>query len=801
MIVKIRFLRLCLTDWRQWTKLRLRSALSVNRSLGTESCRAILFWAMKFCPPPPIHFNWWTLYPKFRVYGTAAILSRTAKFIVFLRFARWRRAVVLARSCCAQAAVLHQARSSAFVCTHFTMWFLAHYAQRKGCTAIRSFYWRIFRSRVRAQNRLRALLSLVNARLLSSAIDFFALAVFTKDNVVFAKIPCYVASRVAKSFMLDTDRVQCALLQKFILRRFLQGILRSWLLLMLASKRRRLLDSQTYFSSWCFFVNSAQRYREEAGRRHEQLQRLCSISQRVDKRLKCITLRHLHSLCRDRRNVFAAVACVSSRLRVHRCIKTVHAVLRHNLVISQAASKLRFKAVYGILRPVLCAWNQLVLVKAHRKLWDTRDAYKAFQNWSINAADIKQRRIALEVLQRRVLLSKNRFCFSFWHDVVKISHQKRSTSDKFFKSHLAAGLRKLLIAWRFLVFRSRRETILLSSCWFTWRGVVRDQKMQALALKSLRIQNLNRTLSIVIAAWSEWLLLRSRRRLMRRKIESKRSTFVSGRVFSYWLALTRQSASQMKQKCQNAFLFRAEVLLRAFYVRWRHVQVHKLQCVQKSLSSITRHTVSRFFALWAVRATAGIVGRLKKIACTALASRNSVISSFRLWRLFAFSHSSVQRHLATPNVASTLAQSGRVLLSSMTVSQRSRVMLLPRVLQVAFVWFNQRGGRSLRHSLLSCSDDSYNNAVGGSSNSSSSDERTPLSMSQLFASQASVGPAARHLGPSLEWHRPNFGAQTSLAIADESSRMIPMLGSEAPQVRAAQLQQMLDELYGKSMSP
>jgi len=27
------------------------------------------------------------------------------------------------------------------------------------------------------------------------------------------------------------------------------------------------------------------------------------------------------------------------------------------------------------------------------------------------------------------------------------------------------------------------------------------------------------------------------------------------------------------------------------------------------------------------------------------------------------------------------------------------------------------------------------------------------------------------------------------------------LGSEAPQVRAAQLQQMLDELYGKSMSP
>jgi len=140
MIVKIRFLRLCLTDWLQWTKLRLRSALS-----GTESCRAILFWVMKFCPPPPIRFNWWTLYPKFRVYGPAAILSRTAKFIGFLRFARWRRAVVLARSCCAQAAVLHQARSSAFVCTHFTMWFLAHDAQRKGCTAIRTFYWRIFR--------------------------------------------------------------------------------------------------------------------------------------------------------------------------------------------------------------------------------------------------------------------------------------------------------------------------------------------------------------------------------------------------------------------------------------------------------------------------------------------------------------------------------------------------------------------------------------------------------------------------------------------------------------------------------
>jgi hypothetical protein len=42
-------------------------------------------------------------------------------------------------------------------------------------------------------------------------------------------------------------------------------------------------------------------------------------------------------------------------VRVHLCIKTIHAVLRHNPMIPQASSKLRFKAVYGFLRPVLCA--------------------------------------------------------------------------------------------------------------------------------------------------------------------------------------------------------------------------------------------------------------------------------------------------------------------------------------------------------------------------------------------------------------------------------------------------------------
>ena len=794
--MRIRFLRSCVSDWRQWSKLRLRSALSVNRSLGTESCRVILFWAMKFCPSPPIHFNWWTLYPKFRVYGTSAILSRTAKFIVYLRFARWRRAVALTRACISQATVFQQSRSSAVTCMHFTSWFQAHYAQRKGCKAIRSYYWKKFRSRVRAQTRLRALFSLVNARLLSSAIDYFVLAVFSKENIILAKIPVHIASRVAKSFMLDNDCAQFVLLQKFILRRLLQGVMRSWLLLMLACKRRRLLDKRNYLFSWCFFVHSAQRYREEAGRRHEQLQRLCSISQRVDKRLKCITLRHLHALCRDRRNVFAAVACASSRLRVLRCIKSLYTVLRHIRSISQSAAKLRFKVVCGILRPAVCAWNQLILERAHRKLWDTRDSDAAFQKWLINAADIKRRRMALEVLQKRVLHSINRFCFSCWQGAVESSLQKRSASDRFFKYHLAVRLRRLLITWRCFVFRSRRNSLLLALCWSTLRSVVRDQNQQALALKLLHAQHLNTRLSIIIESWRERISLRLRRRLMRRKIESKRLTDMTSKVFCCWSALTEQSASKMKQKCQDALIFRAEVLLRAFYVRWGHVQAHFSDCVQKSLASIARHSVARFFSLWAVRATAGIVSRLQKMACTALAFRNSLISCFRLWRLFAFSHSHVQRHLAASDVASTLAQSGRALLSSMTVCQRSRVMLLPRVLQVAFVWFSQRGGRSLHQSLLSCSADSHNDSGG----SSSSDERSPLSISQLFASQTSAGPAARRPEPSLEWHRPNFGAQTSFEMA-VVSRTMPKLGSEAPQVRAAQLQQMLDELYGQSMSP
>jgi hypothetical protein len=140
----------------------------------------------------------------------------------------------------------------------------------------------------------------------------------------------------------------------------------------------------------------------------------------------------------------------------------------------------------------------------------------------------------------------------------------------------------------------------------------------------------------------------------------------------------------------------------------------------------------------------------------------------------------------------------------MTASQRSLVMLLPRVLQVAFVWFSQQGSKNIRASLLSCSADRgfRDDSRDGDSSSNSGDGSTPLSISQLFASQASSNSAIQTQSePSLEWHRPNFGAQTSFKISEVSSRYVHLSSSQAPQARAAQLQQMLDELYGKSESP
>jgi hypothetical protein len=801
-MVKIRILRSSVSNWHHWKKIRLRLSLSVNRSLGTESCRAILFWAMKFCSSPPIHFNWWTLYPKFRVYGTAAILSRTAKFIAYLRFARWQRAVVRGRSCDAQATVLQQAVTLSFVFKHFTSWCQEHFAYRKGCKSIRSRYWKIFRRRAQVQTRLRALYNLVNARLMTSAMDYLALAVFGKDNVVVGKIPIRVASRIAKSFLLpDVDSVLHAPIQKYILRRLLQGVIRSWLLIMLACKRRRFLDKRNHFSSWCLFVHSAQQYREEAARRHEQLQRLCSISQRVDKRLKCLTLRHLHALCQHRRNVFIAVANASSHFQVLGTIKTLHAVTHHNLAVFRASAKLRLKVMCDMLRPVWRAWKHLFMERAHRRLWDRRESDAAFQSWLNNAADIKQRKSALEVLQQRVLRSRNHFFFLSWRGIVDGSISKQSASDSFFKGHLALRLRKLFITWHFSVFRLKWDHVLVSSCCCAWRGVVKKGTARVLAFKSLLSDNLNRIMSRILKSWRAWCLLRLRRRVLCRKIESKRMTLVSSVFFFRWTALTEQAASKMKQKCQDALLYRSEVLLRAFYMRWQHLFTHRMHCVLKSLVSISRHVKSRFFFLWSFSATAAMTSRLRTVACAALASRNAVISSFRLWRLFAFSHSHVKRHVAASDVASALAHSGREMLSHMTASQRTRVMSLPRVLQVAFVWFSQRDSKNMRASLLSCSADrgSRDDSCDGDSSSTSGESRSRLSISELYASQASVMPPRRE--PAMEWHRPNFGAQTSFNISEVSSRNMQTSSYEAPQARAAQLQQMLDELYGKSDSP
>jgi hypothetical protein len=804
-MAKIRLLRSCLADWHEWKKLRLRSALSVNRSLGTESCRAILFWAMKFCSSPPIHFNWWTLYPKFRVYGTAAILSRTAKFIAYLRFVRWQRAVVRGRSCYAQATVLHQAHIFSFVSKHFTSWYQQHYAHRKGCKSMRLLYWKIFRSRSQAQIRLRALRSLVNARLLSSAIDYFALAVFRKDNVVLAHIPDRVVRRIARSFLLpDNDCVLHAPMQKYVLRRLLQGMIRSWLLFMFACQRRRLLDRRNFFFTWRLFVHSAQNYREEAGRRHEQLQRLCSISQRVDKRLKCMALRHLHALCQHRRNVFSVVASASSRFQVLCCIKTLRAVSRHNLAVFRSSAKLRLRVACCLLRPIWRGWNRLVSERAHRKLWDRRECDSAFQCWLSNATDSKQRRAALEVLQLRVVCSRNRYFFAHWQGVVESSVLKQSASESFFKDRRALQLKKLFVTWRYWVFRLKWDHLLVSSCCRTWRGVVKKRNERVLVLKSMLTHILNEMKNHVFKSWRDWQLMRLRRRTMGRKIESKRSTSVSSNFFSRWSAITQQARARTQEQYQDALIFRSEVLVRAFYMRWRQLQAHLIDCAMKSLASIARRRILTCYSLWSANTTASMTLRLRKMACTALALRNLVISSFRLWRLFAFSHSHVKRHVAASDVASAVAHSGRAMLSSMTASQRSLVMLLPRVLQVAFAWFSQQGSNNIRASLLSCSADRgfRDDSLDGDSSSHSGDGSTPLSISQLFASQASSNSAIQTQSePSLEWHRPNFGAQTSFKIAEVSSRNVHASSSQTPQARAAQLQQMLDELYGKSESP
>jgi hypothetical protein len=803
-IVKIRNLRSCVSLWHQWTKLRLRSAFSVNRSLGTECCCVILFWAMKFSPPPPVHFNWWTLYPKFRVYGTAAILSRLAKFIVYLRFARWQRAVVLARSCNSQASIIQQAQLSSFMCKHFMAWVQTHCAYLNGCRSIKSRYWKLYRSRVHAQTRLRALCILVNDRLLSSAIDFFALAVFGKHDVVLGCIPARVASRITKSFLLpDNECVLYARVQKLILRRLLQGMMRCWLLYMLACKRRRLFDKRIFFSCWRSFVHSAQLYREQSKRRHEQLQRLCSISQRVDKRMKFMALRHLHALCRDRRIVFASVASLSSRLQVICCVKTLQTVSNHNLAIFRATSKFRLKKACGVLRPIWRAWNLLVSERAHRKIWDRRESDAAFQTWLNNVADMRQRIIALEVLRTRVLASSKRLSFTSWQALVESSNLKRSAGEAFFKDRFAVLMRKLFVSWRVTVLRMKWDRALLASCFRKWRSAVVRRNKHVLSLKSMLSRISAKIVCNVLESWRAWFLMRAHRRVIGRKIECKRFTLVSSRHFSRWSALSAQAVSKMKEQYQDALIFRAEVLLRAFFMRWRLVRVHVMDCAQRSLTSIARHCVCRFLSRWRAHVTSMIMRRLQTMACYALAHRTLVVSSFRQWRLFAFSHSHVQRRVSAPDVASALAQSGRALLSNMTESQRQRVMLLPRVLQVAFVWYSQRGGNNLRESILSCSVDhgSLDDADGDSSSGSSVQEMQPLSISQLFSSQVSAGPAPWRSETFLEWHLPSFGAKTSFKMAEVSSRHAEPAASQAPRHRAAQLQQMLEELYGKGESP
>jgi hypothetical protein len=801
----IRNLRSCVSLWHQWAKLRLRSAFSVNRTLATECCCAILFWAMKFSPPPPVHFNWWTLYPKFRVYGTAAILSRIAKFIVFLRFARWKRAIVLARSCNSQAIVMQQAHSCSFLHKHFTAWCQAHCAYIKGCKLVKSRFWKVYRSRVLAQIRLRALLHLVNDRLLSAAIDYFALAVFGKDSVVLSKIPVRIASRVMKSFLLrDNECILFAPMQKFILRRLLQVMLRCWFMLMRSCQRRRLLDKRNYFSCWSIFVHSAQQYREQAERRHEQLKRLCSISQRVDKRMKFMTLRHLHALCRDRQTVFASVASESSRLQVICCVKKLYALSRRNHAIFRASLKLRLEVACGVLRPVWRAWNLVISEKTHRSIWDKREADAVFHTWLNNVTDMRQRTAALEALRSRVLAFRRQLFFSFWQALVESSKLKQSASDIFLKDRLALLVRKLFVTWHVSVFRLRWDHALMSSCVFKWRVALRRRKERVSSLKSLLSRNSKKIVCNVLESWRVLFLLRLHRRVIGRKIECKRLTLMVSFCFLRWSALIAHVVSKMKEQYQDALIFRAEVLLRAFFMRWRLVRKHLLDCAQKSLSAIAKHRLSMFFSRWFSLVTSLILQRLKTMACTALACRNSVTSCFRLWRLFAFSHSRVKRRVAEPDVASALVQSGRALLSNMTESQRYRVMLLPRALQVAFAWFSQRGGSNLRESLLSLSVDHGSNHDPDSDSSSSGSSgkgRSPLSMSQLFSSQVSLGPSARRSELSLEWHLPSFKAKTSFKLAEVSSRNKDIPASQAPQHRAAQLQEMLEELYGKSQSP
>jgi hypothetical protein len=803
-MLKIRHLRACASYWRQWTKLRLRSALSVNRSLGTESCCAIMFWAIKFSNPPPVHFNWWTLYPNFRVYGTAAILSRIAKFIVYFRFARWKRAVVLARSCSSQAVVLQQTHSFSFVCKHFTAWFQSHGAHLKGCKLIKSRHWKVYRSRVHAQIRLRALFLLVNGRLLSAAFDYFALAIFGKDAVILANIPVHISSRITKSFLLpDDDCIWYARIQKLILRRLLLGMLRCWFLLLLACKRRRSLDKRNHFSFWRSFVHSAQHYREQAKRRHEQLSRLCSISQRVDKRMKFMALRHLHALCRDRRTVFASVASASSRLQVLCFIKTLRAVSSHNLAFFHASSNLRLKVACSVLRPVWRAWHLVISERFHRKIWDRRESDAAFHNWLNNITEIRQRTIALQALRLRVFKSRKQISFTLWRALVKCSYLKLSACENFLKHRFALLLRKFFVSWRFSVFRLKWDHSLLLTCVFKWRVDVRRRSELELSLKSMISHKCNKIKYDVLETWRAWILLRLHRRIIGRKIETKRFSVIVSRCLSRWSALTAQMASKMKEQYQDALIFRAEVLLRAFFMRWRLFRLHLRNCAQKSLSSIARHRVSMFFSRWFAHASSVIMRRLQMLACTALAHRNSAISSFRLWRLFAFSHSHSIRHVTAPDVASALVQSGRALLSNMTELQRHRVMLLPRVLQIAFVWFCQRDGSNSRESLLSSSADhaSHNSDSDSSSSCSSGRGRSPLSMSQLFAPQASQGLSTRRFQPSLEWHLPSFRAKTSFNICEVSSRYTGMSASQAPQHRASQLQHMLEELYGKSLSP
>ena len=84
----------------------------------------------------------------------------------------------------------------------------------------------------------------------------------------------------------------------------------------------------------------------------------------------------------------------------------------------------------------------------------------------------------------------------------------------------------------------------------------------------------NRSNAALPSLWRERVPLQLRSRLMRRKIELKRSTLTASYVFSLWCSLMEQAASKMKQKCQAALIFSADLLLRAFYLRWCHLSTH-----------------------------------------------------------------------------------------------------------------------------------------------------------------------------------------------------------------------------------